>query len=122
MRKWKLLLSTFGVLTPLAIATPFIVSCSGKERTLNIEPPTKFINVGVYWDEFNYWDREIYLWVKMYRNEDDYRSGFSTFQIGRKDKVSKEWTWLNNDAIYQVKMYYMQAIDAGYTPIRLYSF
>lgn len=32
MKKWKLLLSTLGAITPLAIATPFIVGCSGKEK------------------------------------------------------------------------------------------
>lgn len=37
MRKWKLLLSTFGIITPFAIATPFIVGCSGKEKQAQIE-------------------------------------------------------------------------------------
>ena len=38
MKKWKLLLSTFGVLTPLAISTPFIVSCSsGEEKQAQVE-------------------------------------------------------------------------------------
>ncbi len=122
MKKWKLLLSTIGVLTPLAISTPFIVSCSGKERTLNIETPTKFINI-----EFNC--RKIAsttplnVYVKMYRNEDDYnRQMFNTTQIGDYNIETKQWEKVFKQNIYNVKLYYMQAIDAGYTPIMLYSF
>lgn len=31
MKKWKILLGAFGVITPLAISTPFIVGCSQKQ-------------------------------------------------------------------------------------------
>lgn len=32
MKKWKLLLGAIGTITPLAIATPFIVGCSKSEK------------------------------------------------------------------------------------------
>lgn len=39
MKKWKLLLGAIGVITPLAIATPFIVGCSssGEEKQAPVE-------------------------------------------------------------------------------------
>lgn len=37
MKKWKLLLSAFGVLTPLAISTPFIVGCSKSEKQQEVK-------------------------------------------------------------------------------------
>lgn len=45
MRKWKLLLSTLGVITPLAIATPFIVSCSGGEEKQVEEKQYRFYTI-----------------------------------------------------------------------------
>lgn len=121
MRKWKLLLSTLGIITPLAISTPFIVGCSGKERTLNIETPTKFINIEFSCRKINS-KTPLNVYVKMYRNEDDYNRMESTTQIGDYNIETKQWEKVFKLNIYYVKLYYMQAIDAGYTPIMLYSF
>lgn len=42
MKKWKLLLSAIGAITPLAIATPFIVGCSsGGEEKQQTQAPTE---------------------------------------------------------------------------------
>lgn len=122
MRKWKLLLSTLGAITPLAISTPFIVSCSGKERTLNIETPKKFINIEFNCNKVNS-KTPLNVYVKMYRNEEDYkRYPFNTTLIGDYNIETKQWEKVFKQNIYNVKLYYMQAIDAGYTPIMLYSF
>lgn len=122
MKKWKILLGAIGIVAPLVVATPFIMSCANKKEYVDeIITPTKFITFEMYWGEFNYWDREIYLWVKIYRDETDYKSSFNTFQIGRKDKVTKKWEWLNNSAIYEVKEYYKLALENDYTAITMYN-
>lgn len=125
MKKWKVLLGAIGIVAPLVVATPFVVSCANKKEYVDekneIITPTKFITFETYWEEFNYWDREIYFYVKIYRDETDYKSSFNTFQIGKKDKVTKEWVWLSNSAIYDVKEYYKLALENGYTPITMFN-
>lgn len=120
MRKWKLLLGAIGTITPLAISTPFIVSCS-EERTLTIEQPTKFINIEFTTDKFSS-KTPLIVSVRFYRNEDDYSRLESKTQIGRYNIETKQWIEVFKYNIYNIKLYYMQAIDAGYTPIMLYSF